>query len=84
MTEPKPTRVDYRVLNPVCAYCTEPSTVIAVTQTETGDVLVRTMCLPHSVGEKDHCLAEGMMCAGPTDVPGAFTDSVLLAPRERN
>ena len=78
--EPKVWRMDYRRLNPVCAYCPEPATVIGVASTTDSTVLVKTLCDEHGVGEQQHCKDQGMVMAGATSSDDTWTDATLLDP----
>lgn len=78
--EPKVWRVDYRRLNPVCAYCPNEATVIGVVTTLDSNVGVKTLCDEHATGELQHCKDEGMVMAGETALDNVWTDATLLDP----
>lgn len=76
-------RLDYRMLNKICAYCSRPSTIIRVATTTGGDVIVATMCDTHGKGEQDHQRdKEGFVMAGKSEsVPQGRTDATLVNPK---
>lgn len=78
--EMKAIRIDYRKLVTTCAYCPLPSTIVRITQTNTGDLMVSTLCDTHHLGEKQHAIDEGMVFMGETSMAGAYTDAVLIDP----
>jgi len=57
--------VGYFKLNPVCAYCGEPATVIRTTYTMDGDIAVATLCQKDAHGEaKAECTDKGLVAVG--------------------
>ena len=80
MIETKPLRVDYRRLNPICTYCPVDATIIAVVTMSDGDVLVKTLCEEHGLGEQANCRASGMALMGSASMAGVTTDATLIDP----
>ena len=78
MIESKPFRIDYRHLNRVCAYCPAEAAIIAVTTMTDGDVIVRTLCKDHGVGEQKHARESGMALIGKSIAAGVSTDATLM------
>lgn len=78
MLESKVWRVDYRRLNPACYICSGQATIIAISSTTTGDVLVRTLCDAHARGEQDHCKGQGMVFAGSTRVVNMWSNATMM------
>ena len=88
ITSPEALLIKYVKLNRVCAYTNMKSDpcdgfvdVIRVTTTSVGEVSVSTMCTKHSVGEKEHAIAEGFELAGDTGVNGMVSDAILINPK---
>ena len=80
MIESKPLRVDYRRLNPICTYCPADATIIGDVTMSDGDVLVKTLCEEHGVGEQAHCKESGMALMGNASMAGVTTDATLIDP----
>lgn len=82
--EAKCIALHYRQINPVCAYegtdggcdADHPS-IVRISVLTDGSLSVSTMCLKHSIGERDSAIGEGMICVGQTTVAGIYSDAVL-------
>lgn len=80
MIEDKPIQVEYRKLNPICAYCHDKATAIRVTITKHGSVIVSTLCEKDAEGEKKQAIKDGFIFNGQTSIAGMVSDSSLIDP----
>ena len=55
--EPKVCSVHYRRINPICAYCSEPATILRITLASSGGPMVSTLCEKDARGEQEETTA---------------------------
>jgi hypothetical protein len=74
-------RLDYRSLSHECGYCEKPPSVIRVTSTSAGTVLVLALCQHHARKEQKYAAEHGFVHVTGT---GTFVNRGVLESTDEN